>query len=103
MTGDRTSHMTVTYEVGFGQVTYIYAVSEDVSRKLRWKRDWLGRKPTGRDLVDWLEKKGCRLDSSEGRPISSATATARRRRCISAMASCTARTARQMFGAMRTA
>jgi hypothetical protein len=57
----------VTYEAGFGgEITQTYAINEDISRKLRWKRDWLGRKPTGRDLVDWLEKKGCRLDSSEG-------------------------------------
>jgi hypothetical protein len=63
MTGNRTSHITVTYRDIFdAAATCIYAVNEDISREL----DRRMVKPTGRALKEWLEKEGCRLDSSGG-------------------------------------
>lgn len=60
MTGSETSYITVTYRDG-DEISsiYIYAVDEDISRELDGKRDWVGRKLTGRKLQAWLEKKGC--------------------------------------------
>jgi hypothetical protein len=69
MTGGQTRHITVPYHDGGVQITCVYAINEEVLRKLDRKRLWLGRHmthPTGKDLRDWLEKKGCKLDRSNG-------------------------------------
>ncbi len=62
-----TAHITVTYSEDDGdEITRIYAVNEDILRKLDRKRDWLGRNIKnrhGKKLEEWLENKGCRLDS----------------------------------------
>lgn len=67
MTGNQTSHITVTYSGDDGdKITRIYAVNEDISHKLDHKRDWLGRHIKNRrekKLQEWLENNGCRLDS----------------------------------------
>ena len=62
VTGGQNSHITVTYKDRSTETSLIYAVSEDVSCEL-------GRhikNPTGKDLEEWLEKRGCQLDSSGG-------------------------------------
>jgi hypothetical protein len=69
VTGDHTSHITVTHSDGGIETTSVYAVSQDIARELDRKRDWLGSKPVGQDLRVWLGKKGCRLDSSVGPAI----------------------------------
>jgi hypothetical protein len=69
MSGAQTSHITVTYREDGDEITRIYAVTEDVSRKLDRKRDWLGRHIKnwpGKKLQEWLEDNGARLDSSAG-------------------------------------
>jgi hypothetical protein len=60
MSGDQIAYITVTYMDGTIEITSIYEVSEEISRELDRKRDWLGRKLTGQKLEAWLEKKGCR-------------------------------------------
>jgi hypothetical protein len=68
MTGEETSHFTVSYRDGRAEVTCIYAINEEILRDLR-QRNWLGRRirnRAGKDLRAWLESKGCLLDSSEG-------------------------------------
>jgi hypothetical protein len=82
MTGNQASHITVTtrtsgghaFEVSFSttEATYVYVVSEKILRELSRKRDWLDRRidhPTGQALKNWLEEKGCRLDSPDGPAI----------------------------------
>lgn len=62
MSGDQATHLTVSYRDGSFEISSVYAVDEDTSREL-------GRhikKPAGKDLQAWLEKKGCRLDWSGG-------------------------------------
>jgi hypothetical protein len=66
MTADRNSHIKVSYTDGGVEITRIYAVSDEISRALGWKKDWLGRKPTGRVLWAWLGQQGCHLDCSDG-------------------------------------
>jgi len=62
MTGSHISHVTVTYtSYGVG-LTCVYAVNEDVVRELKRQVN----KPTGNDLNAWLNKRGCKLDSSDG-------------------------------------
>lgn len=72
MTDNQTVHITVSYRAGSKRsgvdVTRTYAVSENTLRKLDRKRDWLGRHIKNRSnerLKTWLEKQGCRLDSSD--------------------------------------
>ena len=62
MTGNETLHIRVTYKDSGIKITRIYAVSEHISCDL----DRHMQKPTGKDLQAWLEKKGCRLDCSDG-------------------------------------
>jgi hypothetical protein len=62
VTGDRTSHITVTYRDGGGEITCIYAISEETLRELGRH----AKHPTGKALQAWLKSKGCRLDSSGG-------------------------------------
>jgi hypothetical protein len=81
MFGKKTSHITVTTKlesrwVGGGDLDgywspvveciYVYAVSKKITRKLGWKRNWLGWKPSGEKLKEWLEENGCQLDSDGG-------------------------------------
>jgi hypothetical protein len=70
MTGGQTSHLTVHYSDGESTYTAVYAVNKDIVHKLNWKKAlcfFLGRKePTGRALQEWLETKGCKLDSADG-------------------------------------
>jgi len=47
MTGNQTSHFTVSYTNGRGAFTLIYAVNKDIARKLGRTRNLLGRKPSG--------------------------------------------------------
>ena len=62
MTGSQTAHITVTCWDSGSEITGVYAVNEDISREL----DRRIKKPAGKHLQAWLEKKGCRLDSSDG-------------------------------------
>ena len=64
MTDNQASHITVSYKdtVQGAEITYIFAISEDISREL----DEHDNKPTGKDLVAWLDDKGCKLDCSDG-------------------------------------
>jgi hypothetical protein len=64
MTGNQASHITVSYKdtVQGAEITYIFAISEEISREL----DRHMQKPTGKDLVAWLDDKGCKLDCSDG-------------------------------------
>ena len=64
MTGNQASHITVSYEdtVQAAEITYIFAISEDISSEL----DRHMHKPTGKALVAWLDEKGCKLDCSDG-------------------------------------
>ncbi len=70
MTDSQTFHVTVSYQDGpYTHVTKVYAIDEKTSRKLHAKRNWLGCKrqePTGEKLVGWLQRHGCKLDSSTG-------------------------------------
>jgi hypothetical protein len=66
MTGDQTAHITLTYKSSDVEYTRTYAISEDISRELSHKRNWLGGKLSGKALKEWLENKGCHLDSSDG-------------------------------------
>lgn len=62
MTGDQTAHITVSYRDSDAEITGVYAVNEHISRELGHHM----RKPVGKELAMWLEKKGCRLDSPDG-------------------------------------
>jgi len=64
MTGNQTSHITVTYRDTDINADYtgIYAVSAEMSREL----DQLREKPTGKDLQAWLDQKGCKRDCADG-------------------------------------
>jgi hypothetical protein len=64
MTGNQASHITVSYKdtVQGAEITYIFALSEEILREL----DRHMRKPTGKDLVAWLDDKGCKLDCPDG-------------------------------------
>lgn len=62
VTGDRTSHITVTYREAGVEISRVYAISEDTL----CERGQSLRRPTGKALRAWLETKGCRLDSPEG-------------------------------------
>ena len=66
MTGDRTTHITATYKDRGDAITCIYAANEKIARELDRTRDWLGRKPAGKALQDWLKAKGCQLDNPDG-------------------------------------
>lgn len=64
MTGDQTSHITVTYRIGSKEITCTYAISETMLRDAQiWQQE---KKPAGEDVERWLERKGCQLDSSDG-------------------------------------
>jgi hypothetical protein len=67
MSGNQASHITVSYKdnVQGAEITYIFAISGEISREL----DEQDNKPTGGDLVVWLEDKGCKLDCSNGPAI----------------------------------
>jgi hypothetical protein len=94
VTGSQASHITETYRDGGAEITHIYAVNEDISREL----DRRIKKPAGKHLQAWLEKKGCRLDSSDGLAVvwHGTPPTARRRRHTTATGSLTVRTARRL-------
>jgi len=62
MTGNQTSHITVTLEAIGSTITETYAVNEGVLREL----NQLPQKPTGAALSRWLINKGCRYDSLDG-------------------------------------
>ncbi len=62
MTGNPTSHITVTHKIGESEVTRIYAVSEETLREAQI----LLQKATGNTVKEFLEKKGCHLDSDSG-------------------------------------
>ena len=64
MSGNQDSHITVSYKdtVQGAEITYIFAISGDISRELDEHDD----KPTGKDLLVWLDDKGCKLDCSDG-------------------------------------
>jgi hypothetical protein len=62
MTGGRTAHITVTYKDSEAEIISDYALNEEISREL----DRHTQKPTGRALKEWLDDKGCQLDSSGG-------------------------------------
>ena len=65
MTGPQTSHITVNYQENGAEFTCIYEISEELRREMKV---WSGKRknPTDRDLLVWLNNKGCRLDSSGG-------------------------------------
>lgn len=64
MTDNQASHITVSYKdtVQGAEITYIFAISGEISREL----DHHDIKPIGKDLVAWLDDKGCKLDCSDG-------------------------------------
>jgi len=62
MTGNRTSHITLSYMDYGVKVTHTYAITEDTRRELNQHT----KKPTGKDLRAWLENTGCQLDSDGG-------------------------------------
>lgn len=65
MTSMKNPHITVSYSYTDVQIARTYGVDEDVLLELaRLDRDH--RKPTGAYLDAWLERSGCRLDSSNG-------------------------------------
>src|ERR1039458_5868674 len=68
MTGNTSSHITARFSNDGIEITRTYAINEDIARELGGTRDWLGGyiKLTGKDLLAWLEYKGCRLDSPDG-------------------------------------
>jgi uncharacterized protein len=59
MTGEL-SHITVSYRDKGAEITQIYAINDEISREL--SRQNL----SGRNLQEWLEDKGCQLDSPNG-------------------------------------
>jgi hypothetical protein len=65
MTGNETSHITVTYKDGDAEITCSYAISEDT---LRDANVWSSQQtnPPGKDLQSWLKKRECQLDSCNG-------------------------------------
>jgi hypothetical protein len=65
MTGDQTSHITVTYRHFSHEVTRIFAVTEDTLRDAQlWAAQ--DKESAGEEFRMWLESKGCQLDSSDG-------------------------------------
>jgi hypothetical protein len=62
MTGNPTSHITVTHKTGEAEITSIYAVSEETLREAQI----LQQKATGHAVKAFLENKGCHLDSDSG-------------------------------------
>ena len=64
MADNQASHITVSYKdnIQGAEITYIFAISKDISRELEQHE----KKPTGKDLVAWLDDKGCKLDCSDG-------------------------------------
>ena len=68
MTGNKTSHITARSRSDGIETARTYAINEDIARELGGTRDWLGGhiKLSGKDLLAWLEYKGCRLDSPDG-------------------------------------
>jgi hypothetical protein len=65
MTGDRTTHVTVTYERDRVEISHVYAVNEDALHDAQlWAIEQ--KNPTGQAFERWLEEKGCQLDSSDG-------------------------------------
>jgi hypothetical protein len=68
MTGNKTSHITARSTNDGIEITRTYAINEDIVRELGGTRDWLNGylKLTDKDLLAWLEYKGCPLDSPDG-------------------------------------
>jgi hypothetical protein len=66
MSSDQTPRITVIYKDGGSAFTMTYAVNEDILGELDRKRDWRGRKLTGKKFQTWLESKGCKLDCPDG-------------------------------------
>src|ERR1022692_572120 len=64
MTGSKISHITARSRNDGIEITRTYAINEDIARELGGTRDWLFGyiKLTGKDLLAWLEYKGCVLD-----------------------------------------
>ena len=68
MTGNTPSHITARSRNDGIEITRTYAINEDIGRELGGTRDWLLGyiKLTGKDLLAWLEYKGCVLDCPDG-------------------------------------
>jgi hypothetical protein len=64
MADNQTAHLTVSYKdaVQGAEITYIFAVSEEISHELVRQMPKLA----GNDLVAWLDGKGCKLDCPDG-------------------------------------
>jgi hypothetical protein len=68
MTGNKTSHIAVSYKSNGYDITDTYAVSEDSLRDaLFWAND-AANSATGQNLAQWFAKQGCKVDSFEGKP-----------------------------------
>jgi hypothetical protein len=68
MTGNTNSHLTARSRNDGIEIARTYAITDDIARELGGTRDWLLGyiKLTGKDLLAWLEYKGCVLDCPDG-------------------------------------
>jgi len=75
MSGDQALHITLTYVTGgYGgsTITRTYAISEGLLNEAQlWQASHCDEishycKATSKDLKEWLESKGCQLDSPDG-------------------------------------